>query len=122
MAGAQGRPSLDRGYPRRQPPGQRRCPPPLLPALQTEGPTIRAHVEVGLVGRRCLARYDLSPGDVVIFRPPTEHPVLMVQMLIALPGSWRSRRSGRCGRSPRGTAGWKGTMVAAAGTRDSLAL
>jgi inner membrane protease subunit 2 len=33
-------------------------------------PTIQAHGDVGLLNRRCLAGYEFSRGDVVVFRSP----------------------------------------------------
>ncbi|PWZ04002.1 hypothetical protein Zm00014a_007766 [Zea mays] len=51
-------------------------------------PTIQAQGDVGLLDRRCLAGYDFSRGDVVVFRLSTDHGMKMVQRMIALPGDW----------------------------------
>ncbi|CAN6234336.1 unnamed protein product [Urochloa humidicola] len=44
--------------------------------------------ERALVEKRCLYRYDLSRGDVVVFKSPRNHRELVVKRLIALPGDW----------------------------------
>ncbi|KAJ1270070.1 hypothetical protein BS78_06G026500 [Paspalum vaginatum] len=41
-----------------------------------------------LVSKRCLSRFDVSRGDVVLFRSPVNHRELVVKRLIALPGDW----------------------------------
>ncbi|KAG2565338.1 mitochondrial inner membrane protease subunit 2-like [Panicum virgatum] len=52
-------------------------------------PTLDAEQgERALVEKRCLYRYDLSRGDVVVFRSPRNHRELLVKRLIALPGDW----------------------------------
>lgn len=52
-------------------------------------PTLDAQQgERALVEKRCLYRYDLSRGDVVVFRSPRNHREMVVKRLIALPGDW----------------------------------
>ncbi|KAG2565348.1 hypothetical protein PVAP13_7NG058000 [Panicum virgatum] len=52
-------------------------------------PTLDAEQgERALVEKRCLYRYDLSRGDVVVFRLPRNHRELLMKRLIALPGDW----------------------------------
>ncbi|CAN6221317.1 unnamed protein product [Urochloa humidicola] len=43
------------------------------------------HGEPALLEKRCLYRYDLTRGDVVVFK---NHRELVVKRLIALPGDW----------------------------------
>ncbi|MQL80102.1 hypothetical protein Taro_012554 [Colocasia esculenta] len=44
--------------------------------------------DVLLVEKFCLAKYEFSHGDVIIFRSPSDHKKTMVKRLIALPGDW----------------------------------